>query len=175
MSRRIAMVVATLALAAALPAGAQIHTVPMKGLGNEWVKELSLKGRMDWEWIETYPEQVFFATRQDARREGDIVTMWMRIEYKIARSPGPHRSAASRDDWDCRNGRRANVGTFFYRWKNLEDADPERSTTLLRNWEKIEPGTLGDTLWQFACSIQPTQTLVQPEPTPTPQTPPNPR
>lgn len=168
MSRRVAIAVAALACAAALPAGAQIYTVPMKGLGNEWVKELSLKGRMDWEWIETYPGQVFFATRQDARRDADIVTMWMRIEYKDARSPGPHRSAVSRDDWDCKNHRRANVGTFFYRWRNLEDDDPERATSMLRNWEKIEPGTLGDTLWQFACSIQPTQTLVQPEAPPPP-------
>ena len=42
------------ALLAALPAAAQITTVPMKGAGNEWVKELDLRGRMDWEWIETY-------------------------------------------------------------------------------------------------------------------------
>lgn len=164
MNWKAASVLGVLACAFTLPASAQIHSVPMKGLGNEWVKELSLRGRMDWEWIETYPEQVFFATRQDARREGDIVTMWMRIEYRDARSPGPHKSAVSRDDWDCREKRRSNVGTFFYRWRNLEDEDPERSTALLRNWEKIEPGTLGATLWEFACSIQPTQQLVQPEP-----------
>ena len=40
----------------------------MKGVGNEWVKELDLRGRMDWEWIETYPEQVYFATRHDSSR-----------------------------------------------------------------------------------------------------------
>ncbi len=34
---------------------AQIETVPMKGLGNEWVKKLELRGRSDWEWLETYP------------------------------------------------------------------------------------------------------------------------
>ncbi len=168
MNRSALPVIAVLACAFALPAIAQIHTVPMKGLGNEWVKELSLKGRMDWEWIETYPEQVFFATRQDARREGDIVTMWLRIEYKSARSPGPHKSAVSRDDWDCGEQRRSNVGTFFYRWNNLEDDDPERATALLRNWEKVEPGTLGATLLDFACSIQPTQQLVQPQPAPAP-------
>ena len=27
---------------------------------------LELRGRMDWEWIETYPEQVYFATRHEA-------------------------------------------------------------------------------------------------------------
>lgn len=168
MIRRLLAAVALAALAGA--AHAQLLTVPMKGLGNEWVKKLDLKGRMDWEWIETYPEQVFFATRQDSRREGDIVTMWLRIEYKESRSPGPHKSAVSRDDWDCRSRRRANAGTFFYRWNNLEDDDPERATTLLRNWEKVESGTLAWTLLEFACSIQPTQDLV-----PTPPAPAKPR
>ena len=149
-------------------AGAQLLTVPMKGLGNEWVKQLDLKGRMDWEWIETYPEQVFFATRQDSRRTGDVVTMWMRIEYKDSRMPGPHKSAVSRDDWDCKEKRRANIGTFFYRWNNLEGGDPERATSFLRNWEKIEPGTLAWTLLDFACSIQPVQELTPPATTPSP-------
>jgi hypothetical protein len=157
--------IAAVALAGLLLAGAaaaQINTVPMQGLGNEWVKKLQLRGRMDWEWIETYPDRVFFATRHDARRAGEVVTMWMRIEYKDTQSPSSHKSALSRDDWDCSQKRRANVGTFFFRWNNLDDDDPEQATALLRNWEKIEPGTLADTLLQFACSIQPTQELVQP-------------
>jgi Surface-adhesin protein E len=155
----------TALLAGVLLAGvatAQINTVPMRGLGNEWVKQLHLRGRMDWEWIETYPDRVYFATRHDARRQGDVVTMWMRIEYSDTQSPSSHKSALSRDDWDCQQKRRANVGTFFFRWNNLDDDDPEQATALLRNWEKIEPGTLGDTLLQFACSIQPAQQLVQP-------------
>jgi hypothetical protein len=155
------------ALAAALllagTAAAQVYTVPMKGLGNEWVKKLKLKGTLDWEWIETYPDQVFFATRQDARRAGDIVTMWMRVEYKGTHSPGNHKSVLSRDDWDCREKRRSNVAAFLFMWNNLEDKEPERATAMLRSWEKIEPGTLAQTLLEFACSIKATQELVQPE------------
>ena len=167
MNRRIVLALVALAGLSGT-AQAQLLSVPMKGLGNEWVKQLDLKGRMDWEWIETYPEQVFFATRQDSRRQGDVVTMWMRIEYKDSRMPGPHKSAVSRDDWDCKTRRRANVGTFFYRWNNLEGGDPERATSFLRNWEKIEPGTLAGTLLEFACSIQPTQELVPTPPAPAP-------
>jgi hypothetical protein len=143
-------------------AAAQINTVPMKGLGNEWVKQLQLRGTMDWEWIETYPDKVFFATRRDARRDGDVVTMWMRIEYKDTRSPSSHKSALSRDEWNCAERRRSNLGTFFFRWNNLDDDDPEQATALLRNWEQVEPGTLADTLLKFACSIQPIQQLVDP-------------
>jgi hypothetical protein len=145
---------AVMLLFAALPAAAQITTVPMKGAGNEWVKELDLRGRMDWEWIETYPEQVYFATRHDSTRNGNVVTMWTRIEYKHPHSPLDHRSAVSRDDWDCKNRQRSTSGLVFYQWNNLQDDTPERSTNPLRYWEKIEAGTVGETLLNFACSIR---------------------
>jgi hypothetical protein len=155
--------IAALALLAPL-ATAQIETVPMKGIGNEWVKNLALRGRSDWEWLETYPEQVYFATRVEAERNGDIVTMWLRIEYKNPQSPGAHKSAASRDDWDCVKRQRSTRGIIFYKWNNLQADEPERSTNLLRYWEKIEPGTIGETLLNFACSIQFTQPLIAPSP-----------
>ena len=164
MNRRRAPLLALLLLAAAPAAVAQLETVPMKGLGNEWVKKLDLRGRMDWEWIETYPTQVYFATRHDSERNGDVVTMWTRVEYRHAQSPSSHFSSVSRDDWDCKERRRSTRGLVFYQWNNLEDTDPERSTNLLRYWEKIEPGTVGETLLNFACSIQPVQSLITPEP-----------
>jgi len=161
--------IAALALLALPPvATAQLETVPMKGLGNDWVKKLELRGRSEWEWLETYPEQVYFATRVDAERNGDVVMMWLRIEYKNPQSPGAHKSAASRDDWDCLKRQRSTRGLIFYKWNNLQAEVPERSTNLLRYWEKIEPGTIGETLLHFACSINGLQTLVIPPDAPGP-------
>lgn len=150
-------------LAAAPAALAQITTVPMKGVGNEWVKGLDLKGRMEWEWIETYPEQVYFATRHDAVREGDMVTMWTRVEYRHPQNPLNHRSSVSRDQWDCKNRRRSTKGLVFYKFNNLEDETPERSTNPLQYWENVEKGTVGETLLNFACSIQNVMPVVPPE------------
>jgi hypothetical protein len=147
-------ILAFLLLAAAPVAVAQLETVPMKGLENEWVKKLDLRGRMDWEWIETYPTQVYFATRHDSERNGDVVTMWTRVEYRNVQSPSSHLSSVSRDDWDCEKRQRSTRGLVFYQWNNLEYTDPERSTNLLRYWEKIAPGTVGETLLEFACSIR---------------------
>jgi hypothetical protein len=156
-------------LALATPAHAQITQVPMKGVGNEWVKQLDLKGRMDWEWLETYSEQVYFATRHDSERTGDIVTMWTRVEYKHPQHPLAHRSSVSRDDWDCKKRQRSTRGLVFYKFNNLQDETPERSTNLLRYWEKIEKGTIGESLLEFACGIKPMQPLIQPEPAAKPQ------
>jgi hypothetical protein len=152
-------------LLAAVPALAQLTTVPMKGAGNVWVKELELQGRMDWEWIETYPEQVYFATRHESARNGDIVTMWTRVEYKHPQHPLAHKSALSKDDWDCAKRQRSTAAVFFYKWNNLQTdrPTPERSTNLLRSWEKIGKGTVGETLLNFACGIRQV-TPVIPEP-----------
>ena len=163
MKRRTALLAALLLLAA-IPAAAQLTSVPMKGVGNEWVKLLDLRGRMEWEWIETYPEQVYFATRHDSERKGDIVSMWMRIEYKHPQKPLEHRSALSHDDWDCKKRQRSTTGVFFYKWNDLQTDKPERSTNPLRYWEEIERGTVGETLLRFACSIQ-NVTPIIPEPT----------
>jgi len=163
MKRRIAGLAALLVLVAMPAAYAQLTTVPMKGVGNEWVKELDLRGRMDWEWIETYPEQVYFATRHDSDRKGDIVTMWTRVEYKYPQSPLDHKSTVSRDDWDCKNKQRSTAGLVFYKWNNLQDDSPERSTNPLRYWEKIQPGTIGETLLNFACGIRQVTPVIKPE------------
>ncbi|MGA0103388.1 MAG: hypothetical protein ACO3LH_06710 [Steroidobacteraceae bacterium] len=48
----IRLVVAALSLVAAT-AAAQINEVPMQGEGNDWVKQLELRGRLDWEWMRT--------------------------------------------------------------------------------------------------------------------------
>lgn len=141
-------------LATVTPALAQLTTVPMKGVDNVWVKQLSLKGTMDWEWIETYPEQVYFATRNEYERHGDIVSMWTRLEYKHSQKPLQHRSALSRDDWDCSNRRRSTTKLVYFRFNNLEDQSPMSSTIPLPSWENIEAGTIGETLLNFACGIQ---------------------
>jgi hypothetical protein len=161
--RQIALISAFLAIALGSSTHAQIETVPMKGLGNAWVKKLELRGRSDWEWLETYPEQVYFATRVESERNGDVVTMWLRIEYKNPQSPGAHKSAVSRDDWDCVKRQRSTRGLIFYKWNNLQADEPIRSTNLLRYWEKVAPGTIGETLLNFACSIKVVEPLIAPE------------
>lgn len=134
-------------------ATAQVNEVPMKGLGNEWVKKLDLKGTMDWEWIETYADEVYFATRHEFGREGDVVTMWTRIEYRIPQQPADHRSALSRDRWDCDAKRKANVNIVYFKWNNLDDTEPLTVRANLTDWHVVEPGSLGETLLNFACGL----------------------
>ncbi len=136
-------------------AAGQVNEVPMQGMGNEWVKQLDLRGKLDWEWLRTYPAEVYFATRRESSRQDDVVTSWTRIEYRdLQELPNPHRSIASQDQWDCAGRRKANLVTVFYRQPNLVDS-AGTSTANLTNWQVVEPGTLGELLLEFACGIEP--------------------
>lgn len=143
-------------LALAVNASGQINEVPMQGEGNEWVKQLDLRGKLDWEWLRTYPGEVYFATRRESSRQGDVVTLWTRIEYRdLQELPNPHRSIASQDQWDCAGRRKANLLTVFYRQSNLVDS-AGTSTANLTSWQAVQPDTLGELLLEFACGLPPT-------------------
>jgi hypothetical protein len=138
------------------PAGAQLVSVPAKNAG-DWVKQLQLQLDQDWEWVETYPDRVFFMTRLEARREGDIATTWMRVEYRDSQTPGNYRSIASQDHWDCVKKRRATELVIQYRWPNLQGTEPYTARNYLLTWDTVQPATIGEQLLDFACSIKPTQ------------------
>jgi len=148
---RAALVVTTLFGA---NAHAQLLSVPTGGdPNNTWVKQLKIELDQNWEWIDTIGPQVFFATRLGAERNGDIVTMWMRVEYREPQRPGNYRSVASKDEWDCRQRRRATLGVLQHRYNNLADTEPTEGRNAFKNWESVPKGTMGEALLEFACSI----------------------
>ena len=76
-----------------------------------------------------------------------------RVQVPAAiRSSTGARSAATTGT--ARTGHARPRGVVFYKWNNLQDEPPEHSTNLLRSWEKVQPGTVGETLLKFACGIR---------------------
>lgn len=158
-------VLATLWLATLpLVASAQLLTVPRMGIAGDWVKRLEIPLDSDWEWVETAEDRVFFATRLDATRKGDVVTMWLRVEFRDPQPAAKHLSVAEKDEWDCRTRKRSTLATTLYRWNNLQDSEPNRAAAALRTWEDVPKGTVGEALLDFACGIHPASGLVVPQP-----------
>lgn len=147
-----------------LVASAQLLTVPRMGVAGDWVKRLEIQLDSEWEWIETTEDRVFFATRLGATRKEDVVTMWMRVEFRDPQPAGKHLSVAEKDEWDCRTRKRSTLATTLYRWNNLQDSDPNRAAAALRTWEDVPKDTVGEALLEFACSIHPaSQPLLPPQ------------
>jgi hypothetical protein len=155
---------AALAWLALVPAAAwaQLLTVPQMGITGDWVKRLEIQLESEWEWIQTAEDRVFFATRLGASRKDDIVTMWIRVEFRDPQAAGKHLSVAEKDEWDCRSRKRSTLATTLHRWNNLQDASPNSAAAALRTWEDVGKDTVGEALLEFACSIHPRSPLVAP-------------
>lgn len=149
-------------------AWAQFESVPRMGITTDWVKKLNIPLDSQWEWIETATDRVFFATRLAARRRGDIVSMWIRVEYRDPQPPDNRLSVAERSEWDCANRRRAVRESVVHRWNNFDDANPIQAEIPLRSWEQIKDDTAGEALLDFACAIHTAAPRVTPSATPAP-------
>lgn len=146
-----------LLLASTMPvsAHAQLLSVPRMGVAGDWVKNLEIRLDSDWEWVETGPDRVYFATSLGAARRGDLVTMWVRVEYRDPQPPGNYLSVAEKNEWDCGKRRRSVIASTLHRWNNLRDSAPTQATVSLRTWEDIKKDTVGEPLLDFACSLHP--------------------
>lgn len=152
--RRVAAATTAVAvLALPLCARAQLESVPRMGIANDWVQRIHIELDSQWEWVETAPDRVYFATRLGAQRQGDVVSMWMRVEYRDPEPPDQRLSAAERSEWDCAHRRRAVREMVVHRWNNLDDTDPDQAKVEGRVWEDIKPKTAGESLLNFACAI----------------------
>ncbi len=161
---RAAMRKAVLASLVVAPAAAwaQLLTVPQMGIAGDWVKRLEIRLDSDWEWVQTAEDRVFFATRLGATRKDDIVTMWIRVEFRDPQPAGKHLSVAEKDEWDCRTRKRSTLVTTLHGWNNLQDTNPNTAAAALRTWESVPKGTVGEALLEFACSIHPPAQMVAP-------------
>jgi hypothetical protein len=148
---------AALLLAATLPlcADAQLLSVPRMGVAGDWVKNLEVELDSRWEWVETAPDRVYFATALGAARRGEMVTMWLRVEYRDPQAPGNYLSVAEKNEWDCGRKRRSVIVSTMHRWNNLRDSAPTEAAVTVRTWEDIRKDTAGEALLDFACSLHP--------------------
>ena len=116
----------------------------------------------DYDTMPDWWEQSQFSNLTEAGREtdsdGDGVLD--RYEYPSGTNPRDPRSVLK-----MLSAVRVSSRNISVRWSGVAGQvyTLERSTNLLRSWEQIEKGTVGETLLQFACSIRPMQQIVIPE------------
>ena len=99
-----------------------------------------------------------FGSHRHATREGNVVALWLRTEYREAQSYGneSYKSLVERYMYDCVRVASKQVSTTYYRENNLEG--PGSSFTFEEAkvaWAPAIPGTMGDSLLDWACKTVP--------------------
>lgn len=107
------------------------------------------------EWVEVSRNDTstIYANPATIRKAGDIVKMWYLIDYRIiqgANVGSPFLSSKDQSEYDCKEERTRTL-YFTNHSGNMGGGDNNYSSETPLNWRPISPGSVGESLWQFAC------------------------
>lgn len=108
-----------------------------------------------WERVGTSDDgMVVYADRATIRKSGDVVKMWVLLDYTTTQkddSGKPYLSAKVLHDYDCKDER---ARTVYYSLHAGQMAAGARLYSEVRRdsaWQPSSRAVIGDTLWRFAC------------------------
>lgn len=122
--------------------------------GWEWLSAINTMPDGGWlplVWASTKDSIGFISTKRYVR-EGAIVSIWMRWEYK---APQRYPSVVQRTQYDCSKVLTHTISQLSYSANNMEGGTPDSLILpeAQNPWRPIAPGTMGETILDFVCSI----------------------
>ena len=114
---------------------------------------LACNAGAEWVMVRDNDEYSAYADPVTIAREGDSVRMRDLVDLKYPRpSPygNPHSSSTAHSEFDCQNPRVRTLA-FALHSGQMGGGDLVETAAQADRWLAIEPGTLLDDLWRFAC------------------------
>jgi hypothetical protein len=86
------------------------------------------------------------------RLKGDVVTMWSLHDYKTVQTMGStsYLSYKVQTEYDCAEERIRKLGSTFFSG-NMGSGEVVHSISKIGKWQRVEPGSLGQSEWDVAC------------------------
>jgi surface-adhesin protein E len=126
-----------------------------------WAASLDKLPTGGWVFLMVSQDGIFttFGSHRHATREGSVVSLWLRYEYRESRSltgGANYKSVVYREMYDCSGVRSKSVSNTFYSESNLAVLGPSYTYDEAKvAWAPVIPGTLGDSLLDWACKTTP--------------------
>ncbi len=94
-----------------------------------------------------------YADMDSYRKSGDRVRMWILLDYKTEQNTTGVNflSKTIRRDYDCKGNHLRTLAFKLFSW-NMERGSLVRSYNQPRNWEIVQPESMDETVWKFACN-----------------------
>jgi hypothetical protein len=128
---------------------------------NTWAASLDKLPNGGWEFLMVSPDGAYaiFGSHRHATREGSVVSLWLRYEYRESQTldgSTSYKSVVYRDMNDCAGVRSKFIASTFYGENNLGGS----GTSYTHDdgkvaWAPVIPGTVGDSLLDWACKTTP--------------------
>jgi hypothetical protein len=84
--------------------------------------------------------------------KGDVVTMWSLHDYKTLQTMGStsYLSYKVQIEYDCAEEKIRKLSSTFFSG-NMGSGDVVYSVSKEGKWQRVEPGSLGQSEWEVAC------------------------
>jgi hypothetical protein len=122
-----------------------------------WVRTLDPMTSGGWEFrsVGNDGSWAVFSSTHQLKREGQLVTVWMRHEYAELQTgdDGQYLSAVEKEEYDCKKQKSRTLMIVYYTSNNIqgnqqtEEEDPKTAA-----WSAIIPGTRDETSFLWACN-----------------------
>jgi hypothetical protein len=122
-----------------------------------WVRTLDPMTSGGWEFrsVGSDGSWAVFSSTHQLKREGQLVTIWMRHEYAEPQTgdDGQYLSAVEKEEYDCKKQKSRTLMIVYYAANNIqgnqqtEEEDPKTAA-----WSAIIPGTRDETSFLWACN-----------------------
>ena len=94
------------------------------------------------------------------RRKGDLMKIWHLYDFKTTPTQGgPLLSFETQREYDCAKERIRTLATTYFS-SNMGSGNVVYCISNQSKWVPVEPESVGQTLWEVACGIQPDGTNV---------------
>jgi hypothetical protein len=128
---------------------------------DSWAASLDAMPSGGWVFLLVRPDGTYavFGSHRHATREGNVVSIWLRYEFREARTDNRNtsfKSLVEREMFDCGRAASKSVSDTYYRENNLEGGgSPYVYDESKASWVPLIPGTEGDTLLDWVCKTIP--------------------
>lgn len=107
------------------------------------------------EWVEIGHSRegtTIYVDSDTIRRKGDRVKMWELYDHATARvtTYGPVLSSRTQSEYDCAEERSRRLALALFS-DHMLTGGLLSSISQETTWDPVAPGTLGQSLWKFAC------------------------
>jgi hypothetical protein len=153
---------------ACLALAAQQKKAEYAATRNTWAASLDKLPNGGWEYLGVMGDgtYAFFGSHRHAIREGNIVSIWLRYEYRDQQATNANerfKSDVVRQMFDCTRMTTKSVATTYYPENNLDGIGPSYVYDETKvGWAPAIPGTVGDTLLDWACKTVPRAPAAKP-------------
>jgi hypothetical protein len=140
------------------PPGAEAVRAPAPSEEMLWAGSINPLPNGGWVYVGSLANTVglFYASTHNVIRSGQIITIWIRWEYRLEQSSAYNlkfRSVVAREEVDCTRQASRDLTQSFYPKNNLDGTATSYSYESQKVlWDPSIPGTVGEFLANWVCS-----------------------